>query len=59
MQCIFCTLAMLQATTREGALNNAKMQKPVSGMHTADSLIHRRSQDFKLGERTQTANHMQ
>ena len=57
MQRIFCTLAMLQANTCEGALNNAKMQKPVSGMHTAHSLIHRRSQDFKLGEAANRKSH--
>ena len=33
MQRIFCTFAILQATTRGGAPNNANMQEPVSGMH--------------------------
>ena len=28
--------------------NNTKMQRPVSGMHIADGLMHRRSLDFEL-----------
>ena len=50
MQRIFCTFAMLQATTSEGVRNNTKMQQPVSGMHIAHGLMmHRRSQDFGSG----------
>ena len=40
---------MLQATTSEGARNNTKMQRPVSGMHITYDLMHRRSQNFGLG----------
>ena len=29
--------------------NNTKMQRPVSGMHIAHGLMHRRSLDFELG----------
>ena len=28
---------------------HTKMQQPVSGMHIAHGLMHRRSQDFELG----------
>ena len=35
MQHIFCTFAMLKATTRKGAYNNTKMQRQVSDMHIA------------------------
>ena len=33
------------------------MQQPVSGMHIAHSLMHRRSQDFELGEGLNSAAH--
>ena len=46
MQRIFCTFATFYATTREGARNNTKMQQPVSGMHIARGLMHRRNQVF-------------
>ena len=49
MQRIFCTFAMLLATTRIGAYNNTKMQQQVSGMHIAHGFMHRRRQDFALG----------
>ena len=48
MQHIFCTFAMLQATTSEGARSNTKTQQPVSGMQIAHGLIHRHSLDFGL-----------
>ena len=48
MQRIFCSFAMLKATTSEGAHNNTKMQQPVSGMHIARGLMHERSEDFGL-----------
>ena len=46
MQHIFCTFAMLLATTRKGAYNNTKMQRQVSGMHIARGFMRRRSQDL-------------
>ena len=49
MQHIFCTFAMLLATTRKGAYNNTKMQRQLSGMHIAHSFMRRHSQDFALG----------
>ena len=39
MQHIFCTFAGLLTTTREGVHNNTKMQRLVSGMRIAHSLI--------------------
>ena len=46
MQRIFCTFAMLLATTRKGAYNNTQMQRQVSGMHIARGFMRRRSQDL-------------
>ena len=43
---IFCCFASLQRR----CVNNTKIQQPVSGMHIAHGLMHRRSQDFGLGE---------
>ena len=50
---------MLYATTREGARNNTKMQRPVSGMHIAHGLIHRHNQDSRFGKWVQTVNYVQ
>ena len=51
MQRIFCCFASLQCCKQPlvKTRQNTKMQQPVSGMHIAHGLMHRRSQDFRLG----------
>ena len=39
---------MFETTTSEGVHNNTKIQQPVSDVHIARGLMHRRSQDFGL-----------